>query len=74
MRNFCAHFAFLSTMELVMATVRVGPVPFRFHPVSVPNGSLAVHEAVPAVPIPGSGGSDHRFHSYFSFNFNIKIL
>ena len=78
--------------KLGMATVRVGPVPFhpvsvpfgtfreqfrfRFRFRAVPNGSLAVHEAVPAVPTRGTGGSDHRFHFYFSFKYlyNIKIL
>ena len=80
----------ISHPALGMATVRVGPVPFRFYPVpvpfgtcrerfwfwAVPNGSLAVHEAVPAVPTHGTGRSDHRFHFYFFFKYlyNKKIL
>ena len=44
---------------------------FRFRFWAVPNGSLAVHEAVSTRR---SGESDHRFYFYFSFEYNIKIL
>ena len=40
----------------------------------VPNDSLAVQGAVPPIPTPRLGGSDHRFHFSFYFKYNIKVL
>ena len=59
---------------LVPFRSKFGRLRFWFRFQAVWGGSLAVQEAFLTVPTPVLGRPNHRFHSYFFFKYDIKIL